>query len=202
MTPATSARSASSLRVPPTGKHRAFPRLRPWLAAAALGLFPAQLACSGEKAQPEGALMLVFSTDMQVPKDFDEVSVRVVPKDTDTHVETVRTFSYSAVPSAPGMCNVSGANGATLRFPATLPVTRAHQRRGDVTIEITARRAGEAEPPVFERIIDTTVPEHEIRMLRVPIEWMCSTEVRADSCGANRVDSSLLPEYDSERTPA
>jgi hypothetical protein len=151
------------------------------LLAALTSLLLLASACSRS-----GALVLAFSTDMEVPKDFDHLVVKVT-----AGAQTVlhRSYTYGSengeAPSGTGGqpdCEAPAGN-APLELPLVLTVLPDWSRQQDVSIQAWACTSDNE--PLLERTIHSTVPTDRVAMLRVPLQWLCaqhggSTELSCD----------------------
>ncbi|MGH7434123.1 MAG: hypothetical protein ACRENE_00445, partial [Polyangiaceae bacterium] len=116
-----------------------------WLTVAWLGA----ASCS---PSPKGGLMLAVSTDLQVPKDIDVLSVFVA-----TGGKT--KFDYLARLAPQG----------TLELPATLAIVEP----GDPGAQVRIRVIGfEEQNARVLRDVITTVPAGTISLLRVPLDYL------------------------------
>ena len=152
----------------------------------------ALVACSDERKPELGELMLAVSTDLEVPKDIDELSIEVL--------------TYGAVQFS----NAYDLGPPGLRLPATLGIVAGEDPAAPVTIRVVARRLGVAR---FLREIVTTVPADRVALLPVSMEWLCIDQVEetpdgevtstcpsGETCVAGRctdpaLDSNALSDY-------
>ncbi|WP_438020015.1 hypothetical protein WMF18_13515 [Sorangium sp. So ce315] len=171
------------------------------LAAAAAGP-----GCSGERGQ----LMVVFQTDMSLPKDIDTVRVEAT---LDGSVVYDQTFERL------------GSEGS-IRLPATLGFLASDDPTQALRVRVIASRGG-AEGVRLLREVVTTVPEGRTATLHMPIQFLCdgSADVERDeqgnplrdaqgkvrvkngcpegqscvagSCVPREIDSRALPEYEA-----
>lgn len=151
-------------------------------------------ACSEE--EKTGQLMLAIQTDMDVPKDVDEVVLKVL-------VAGTPKFEYSWQVGADG-----------LRIPATIGFLAPEDPNATVSFRLAAVQKGRVR--TLRKVV-TTIPEDRLVTLRLPIQWLCSDEVSgtydgvalavedtlcdenstcvAGACQTAEVDSATLPEY-------
>ena len=163
-----------------------------WLLLLLLALL---CACSKGKVETRGQLMLALTTDLQPPKDFDRIRVQVL-----SFGSTQFDNEYKV-----------GKNALTL--PATLGLLTGKDPSEPVTIRVIASLGQKVR---MVREVLTTVPQHRVARLTVPIEWLCLDQVQTaedgsaiSSCGdgrtclggecvTNELDSSDLPDYSTE----
>lgn len=131
-------------------------------------------------------VMLVVSTDLQAPKDFDELSVDVEGQ--------TRLFAFEGTMTQ-GDCGNPDDDVKEMRLPVTIGL---ESRRSDTArVTVTACRKG-------KRVLTRTVTVDElpsagdqrVPMLRMPIDWRC-TEEEGVKCGPTTVKASQLPSYDA-----
>jgi hypothetical protein len=156
----------------------------PFLAALALGGL--SLACTEEK-QPNGQLMIAFDSDMAVPKDVN-----------------VAEFEAEVGPVTQGTNFELGPPGS--RLPATLGVRMADNKRQAIELSLNA---GKDQRLRTVGLVQTTVPDDRIALVRMPIQWLCTLrvsdvdeETRAsdcepdETCNAGRCEPAVIPEED------
>jgi formylglycine-generating enzyme required for sulfatase activity len=156
-------------------------------AAFLLTLFA--LGCK-EAPAPKGQLMVVVSTDLAPPKDFDEVRLVVAYKG-----ESKLDTTYSL------------RGQAAIKLPATIAVNAGSETATPVDVRVEARLRGKV---VAVRDARTTVPTDRSALLSMPIEFLCVGQITAageplcnaestcvgGSCGPRVADASALPTYD------
>jgi hypothetical protein len=171
-----------------------FLRLRPPLIA--LVLTASTFACSSEKQEAPGQIVVSISTDMEVTKDIDEMGVEVLAAGNTQH------------------SNENELGRDRLRLPATLSIVAGDDPATPVTIRVYSRKNGVAK--TFREIV-TTVPPDRIAVLPVGIQWLCWNQVSlatgfgapestcpegqtciAGTCGNPAVDSTTLADYTEE----
>lgn len=148
--------------------------------------------CAKGKVETRGQLMLAVTTDLQPPKDFDRVRVQVL------------SFGSTQFD------NEYKVGKGDLTLPATLGLVVGKDPSEPATIRVTASLGKEAR---MVREILTTVPEHRVARLTVPVEWLCLDQVEtaddgsvvsscddgrtcvAGECVSTEVDSSELPDF-------
>jgi hypothetical protein len=166
---------------------------------AGLGIMAA--ACSSESEKAPGVLMLALSTDMEVPKDFDQVLVQVQSgAGKEAHCKLLAWSGSDAEPASSGASECTGGiDQKELKLPATVGL--ASQKTGAATVTVTAYRGGET---VFCRSFKATglptAGDGTVPMKRVDISWLETKEAGADvSCTkAAEVVVSDLPKYSDE----
>ncbi|WP_433935996.1 hypothetical protein AB3662_14900 [Sorangium cellulosum] len=164
-------------------------------------------ACGGEKGQ----LMVVFQTDMSLPKDIDTIRVEAT---LDGSVVYDQTFE-----------RLGGED--SIRLPATLGFLTPDDPTRALRVRVIASRGGKDGVRLLREVV-TTVPEGRTATLHMPIQFLCdgSAEVERDaegnalrdeqgnvrvknscpegqscvagSCVPREVDSRALPEYVAE----
>lgn len=173
---------------------RAFVKLA---AVAALGLglaalVPLTASCDGDVLPPKGQLMLVVTSNMAPPKDFDTL-----------HVEVREDGA-----TAPAL-DVDYALGGSqaVKLPATLGIVAGSDPNKIVRVTVEGRR-GEAVR--VRRLAVTRVPPDRIATLPMPIDGLCvdtpcptaangePQTCIAGACQPAKVESSELPDYSPE----
>ncbi|WP_437681160.1 hypothetical protein [Sorangium sp. So ce131] len=163
-------------------------------------------SCGGSKGQ----LMVVFQTDMSLPKDIDTIRVEATLDGSVVYDETFERL---------------GTEGS-IRLPATLGFLTPDDPTQSLRVRVIASRGG-ADGVRLLREVLTTVPEGRTATLHMPIQFLCdgSGEVERDaegnplrdaqgkvlvknstclagescvagSCVAREVDSKVLPEFE------
>ncbi|WP_438036252.1 hypothetical protein [Sorangium sp. So ce204] len=184
-------------------------RTRSVPAAALLALAAAAAAgsaCGGEKGQ----LMVVFQTDMSLPKDIDTVRIEATLDGSVVYDETFERL---------------GTDGS-IRLPATLGFLTPDDPSQSLRVRVIASRGGKDGVRLLREVL-TTVPEGRTATLHMPIQFLCdgSAEVERDeqgnalrdaegnvlvknscpegqscvagSCVPREVDSRALPDYEA-----
>ncbi|WP_437986300.1 hypothetical protein [Sorangium sp. So ce117] len=130
------------------------------LAAAAAGVS----ACGGEKGQ----LMVVFQTDMSLPKDIDTVRIEATLDGSVVYDETFERL---------------GSEGSIL-LPATLGFLTPDDPSQALRVRVIASRGGKDGVRLLREVL-TTVPEGRTATLHMPIQFLCdgSAEVERDAQG-------------------
>ncbi|WP_437593093.1 hypothetical protein [Sorangium sp. So ce1000] len=131
-----------------------------FLALAAAGA----AACSGEKGQ----LMVVFQTDMSLPKDIDTVRIEATLDGSVVYDETFERL---------------GSEGS-IRLPATLGFLTPDDPSQALRVRVIASRGGRDGVRLLREVL-TTVPEGRTATLHMPIQFLCdgSAEVERDGDG-------------------
>lgn len=134
--------------------------------AAAAGLS----ACGGEKGQ----LMVVFQTDMSLPKDIDTVRIEATLDGSVVYDETFERL---------------GSDGS-IRLPATLGFLTPDDPSQALRVRVIASRGGKDGVRLLREVL-TTVPEGRTATLHMPIQFLCdgSAEVERDAEGNARRDA-------------
>lgn len=179
------------------------------MAAAFLALAGAAgvASCGGEKGQ----LMVVFQTDMSLPKDIDTIRVEATLDGSIVYDETFERL---------------GDEGS-IRLPATLGFLTPDDPAQALRVRVIASRGGKDGVRLLREVL-TTVPEGRTATLHMPIQFLCdgSAEVERDeqgnalrdeqgnvlvknscpegqscvagSCVPREIDSRALPEFEAE----
>lgn len=153
------------------------------------------LACSKTVLPPKGELVLVITTDMAPPNDFDEVHLEIARNGSVVHAN-----DYQFVGSA------------AITLPATFGIVVGPNPAEPIAIRVIARKQGHAR---VLREIKTTVPADRVAELPIPIQWLCDGHRKelpngdatsdcddpaktciAGSCTDATVDPAALPPYD------
>jgi hypothetical protein len=175
---------------------KALRNVRGGLAALVVsGIFAAFAGCGD--AGHKGELMVIFQTDMSLPKDIDSVRIEI------------RAYGEAKFDK---VFDDLGTDGA-LKLPGTIGVLVGEDATTPVTMRITGFQDGRAR--VLREAV-STVPEDRLVQLRLPVQWLCdgsaivdeSGQVKsacgegltcvAGSCVPVEVDSSELPDYEEE----
>ncbi|WP_437736991.1 hypothetical protein [Sorangium sp. So ce1335] len=163
-------------------------------------------ACGGEKGQ----LMVVFQTDMSLPKDIDTIRVEATLDGSVVYDETFERL---------------GGEGS-IRLPATLGFLTPDDPTQALQVRVIASRGGKDGVRLLREVV-TTVPEGRTATLHMPIQFLCdgSAEVERDaqgnalrdaqgnvrvkngcpegqscvagSCVPREIDARALPEYEA-----
>ncbi|WP_437490901.1 hypothetical protein WME75_14590 [Sorangium sp. So ce1014] len=136
------------------------------MAAAFLALAGAAAvaSCGGEKGQ----LMVVFQTDMSLPKDIDTIRVEATLDGSIVYDETFERL---------------GGEGS-IRLPATLGFLASDDPAQALRVRVIASRGGKDGVRLLREVL-TTVPEGRTATLHMPIQFLCdgSAEVERDEAG-------------------
>lgn len=172
------------------------------LALAALAAVPALSA--GCEPAPLGELVVVITTDMAPPKDFDILRVEVFK-------EGALKFQFQGpIPGNP-------QEETRIVLPATLGLLSPEDPSDAIRIEVGIRNGADG-PVRAVREVVTTIPAERVAMLPVPIQFLCKKEnialttdnklqsecgegktCIAGRCEDNVVDSSTLPDWDAAK---
>jgi hypothetical protein len=132
------------------------------------------LGCSrGTKAAP-GELVLLLSTDMEVPESFDTILLTI---DGGTpHAYTVPNLPTSpnagATDSLDKDCKAGDSPSTRLEFPTTIALVSQRDEAAPVDLTLTACKAGHK---IFSKQFSPTLPAAGgLEMLRAPIRWLCT----------------------------
>lgn len=138
-----------------------------WAAVGALALGAAVTgaACTGSKGQ----LMLVFQTDMSLPKDIDSIQLRVTLEGAVVYDKTFERL---------------GGEGS-IRLPATLGFLTPEDPTQALRVRLTANRGDTAR---VVRDVVTTVPEGRTATLQLPIQFLCDGSAKEESNGSGEED--------------
>jgi hypothetical protein len=145
---------------------------RPLRRALALAALVPALVASACSTPRKGALILAISTDMQVPKDINVVSVYVT-------TSGVPKFNYL------GRVRPDG----TVAMPSTLAVVEPESQNAQVRIRVIAfqtQSGGGANARVLRDVL-TTVPHQVVAMLRVPLSFL------DDGSGQGPLSANYVP---------
>ncbi|WP_437930730.1 hypothetical protein WMF37_16365 [Sorangium sp. So ce291] len=164
-------------------------------------------ACGGEKGQ----LMVVFQTDMSLPKDIDTIRVEATLDGSIVYDETFE--------------RLGGED--SIRLPATLGFLTPDDPTQALRVRVIASRGGKDGVRLLREVL-TTVPEGRTATLHMPIQFLCdgSAEVERDadgnalrdaqghvlvknscpegescvagSCVPREIDSRVLPEFEAQ----
>lgn len=156
---------------------------------ALAGLVPLIASCDGDVLPPKGQLMLVVTSNMAPPKDFDTL-----------HVEVREDGA-----TAPAL-DVDYALGGSqaVKLPATLGIVAGSDPNKIVRVTVEGRRGDAVR---VRRLAVTRVPPDRIATLPMPIDGLCvdtscppaangdPQTCIAGSCQSAKVESSELPDY-------
>jgi hypothetical protein len=157
------------------------------LVGAGLGIMGA--ACSSESDKAPGVLMLALSTDMEVPKDFDQVLVKVDSQS--------KLFAFGTSAKG-GDCGTSADDAKELRLPLTLGLES--RKTGTTKVTVKACRKGKE---VLTRMVTVaelpSAGDKRVPLLRIPIDSQCTDEAGKNHSGCtSSVKASELPAYSAE----
>lgn len=116
--------------------------------------------CAPEETKSSGGLMVVTTTDLQIPKDVSKVGIQVIDS--------------NGVPQH-GKWYTLGASPKT-ELPATLAIDPG-RKDGPIQIRVFAQRGDGSFIALSEAT--TTVPRNRVALLRMPIEWLSVGMVKA-----------------------
>jgi hypothetical protein len=163
------------------------------LVATGLGLYAA--GCSSESDKAPGVLMLALTTDLEVPKDFDEVLVKVQPDGAKEPKCKLLSWSGSEAEPATQLASVcrGGIETAELKLPATVGIES--RKTKDATVTVTAFRGSES---VFCQSFKATglptAGDGTVPMKRVDISWLETKEAGEPGSCSGPADKLLVSE--------
>ena len=123
-----------------------------WAAPLLLLLWVLAGGCQTSNPRPKGQLMLSLTTDMQVPKDFDEIQIEVQSDERTLHQAQYRV------------------GGSGLKLPATLALVEGTKPGATVEVRVLALKRDRVR---LVREAITTIPIDRIALLSITIEWLC-----------------------------
>lgn len=176
------------------------------VALSILGLCAAAAGhgCTAEKGQ----LMLVFQTDMSLPKDIDAIRILATLEGAVVYNELFERLGTED----------------SIRLPATLGFLTPDDPSQPISIRVIAYRGDDV--PLLRDVV-TTIPEDRTATLQMPIQFLCNGSAEAErdetgalikgpdgkpqvksicpdgqtcvagSCVAPAVDSGVLPDYEA-----
>jgi len=127
------------------------------LAALIAALIPAALSCSAQT----GELLVVIQTDMELPKDIDNIRLEITSSGVPFHADEYEDL---------------GASGG-LKLPATIGITTPNDSSRPVTIRVIARRGKQVR---VLREATTTVPDDRIATFHMPFSFLCDGLAKED----------------------
>jgi hypothetical protein len=158
------------------------------LLRAALALVVVMVACSAEVLPPKGQIMLVITTNLAPPKDFDKLDLTIVDGETE-----LKYGPYEMGGSQP------------TKLPATFAIVAGSDPNRAVRIKLEASRAGAVR---IRREAIVRVPPDRIASLPLPVDGLCvdlpacppdaNNEPQtciAGRCETAKVDETKLPDY-------
>jgi hypothetical protein len=127
-----------------------------------------ELACSQKTLPAPGEVVVLLSTDMQVPESFDTVILTVG--------DIRRAYLAPNAPTPKDQdsdCRTDDAVSNKLAFPTTVALLSEANTPTTVSLTLTACKSGKV---VFRQPkFDVEIPEPgQIKMLRAPIRWLCN----------------------------
>jgi hypothetical protein len=169
-------------------------------AAAAVAAIPAISA--GCNPAPLGEIVLVVTTDMAPPKDFNKLRIQIFKEGT-------LAFQYEdLVPGDP-------KDKKRIVIPSTLGLVAGEDASKVVRIEVGVRSGAQDGPVRVVREAVTTVPPDRVVQLNLPIQFLCKASnipydndgnlttgcdkgktCIAGTCQDSTIDSRTLPDYD------
>lgn len=142
-------------------------KIRRVLALAAVALVPVlpiTTSCSRDTLPAKGQLMLVVTTNLAPPKDFDSMQIRVVEEG-------------SSVPIHELVYALDGSQA--VKLPATLGVVAGSDPNRTVRVTVQALRRGQVR---VTRDAIARVPRDRVASLPLPIDGLC---VDKTACGSD-----------------
>lgn len=179
--------------------------MKKWHPLAALGAIAAIPAlAAGCEPEPLSQLVVVITTDMAPPKDFDILRVEVFN-------EGALKFQFEGpIPGNPD-------EKTRIVLPGTLGLLGSDDASDAIRIEVGVRN-GASGPVRVVREAVTTIPQERVAMLSMPIQFLCKKDdipfdnddklqsecgegktCIAGRCEDSYVDSSTLPDWDAAR---
>jgi hypothetical protein len=116
------------------------------------------IACSARELPPKGEIVVVLSSDMSPPRDFDVVHVRVTELDAAGNDGREILDSDYSFPSS-------------VTLPATGGIIAGDDPAVRVHVQVVARQLGKAR---VLREVRTAIPQDRIAALPVTIQWLCA----------------------------
>lgn len=135
-------------------------------------------ACSSEEAAPPGQLVVALQSDMDLPKDVDQIGIRVL---TDGRVHFRGDFPIDR----------PGTPSPAAQLPATLAVTAGSNPSTPVTIRVFARQNGVVR--VLREAV-TVIPTDRVALLRMPIQWLCTGSGKETTPGDGDTVQTTCPD--------
>ncbi len=136
---------------------------------ALLAALPAAAAVGCSSKEPtSAALMLVMSTNMELPDDVGAVGLYVKNGDTTVFEEVHETYQVTDP--------VSGATRVVVDLPATFAVRPPAGGAASVVVRVVAYDKNTGAPVVL-RTAQSLIPTDRIGLLRMPLDWMNQTTV-------------------------
>ncbi|MEO7038173.1 MAG: hypothetical protein ABI548_29665 [Polyangiaceae bacterium] len=127
-----------------------------FLCAAALA------SCSGND---KGEVVVVVTTDMSLPTDLNWLDWSVAPVSNPEHIEqdSLPLDRFDTLPAT--LAIVSGGHGAE-----------------SVLVKLDGRTGGNGGPVRVHREALLTIPDHGVKMLHMPLNWLCSDATLKAPC--------------------
>jgi hypothetical protein len=169
-------------------------RVRIPLFALAIGV-----ACSAKELPPKGEVVVVLTTDLNPPKDFDVAHVRVTEVD-------------DAGNDGKELLDADYSFPSSVTLPATLGIIGGPDPNVRVHVRVVVRQLGKV---ILLRDVRTSIPQDRIAALPIGIQWLCEGDqfvvesaqgpqskcekdktCIAGACQPIDVDPSTLPNYD------
>jgi len=139
-------------------------------------------ACAASN-KPRGALMIVVSADMSIPKDMNRVVVEVLNDNGNKH-----SLSYPITPEKDGK-----------NMPGTLSIVPPDGGGQHVRVRVIAERASSGNAPPTPRIVRDAIlniPTDRVVTVPMPLRWLC------DGHFTPTADGSYQPDCASDQTCA
>ena len=162
-------------------------------------LFVAQTACSRRTLPARGELLVLISSDMQVPDSFDALVLKLA-----NEPSNVRHVYLPSVDGKNQWLALDKTNSkldadcvpqdgdarplANLKLPTTLGLQSKSNDETNTELTVTACKAG---TKLFSTTLAVTLPsEGETTMKRVPIRWLCADKGGDNALGCYSCDST------------
>jgi hypothetical protein len=150
---------------------------------------------TGSCADSRGEVMLIITTDLNVPVDFN-------------HLEWSVTIGHRTTPYRSGDVDLESEDRPA--FPMTLAVVSGPDTDEEVLVRVAGtRRIQNSSSTRVERSARLVVPTKGVRELWMPLDFLCSTAnadtaceegetCKAGKCESDRVDTAQLSAYDPD----
>lgn len=141
---------------------------------ALVPLAPLTASCSAEVLPPKGQLMLVITTNLAPPKDFDTVHVRVIEEGANAPVLDV---DYALTGSQ------------AIKLPATLGIVAGSDPNKIVRVTVEGRKGATVR---VQRHATSRVPQNRIAALQLPIDGLCLDQTPCPGGTADELQTCIV----------
>jgi len=141
---------------------------------ALVPLAPLTASCSAEVLPPKGQLMLVITTNLAPPKDFDTVHVRVIEEGANAPVLDV---DYALTGSQ------------AIKLPATLGIVAGSDPNKIVRVTVEGRKGATVR---VQRHATSRVPQNRIAALQLPIDGLCLDQAACPGGTADELQTCIV----------